>query len=75
MDLSAQVTYIYCGSNIYLKFFFAQLPCASGIYMKLLLNEILICQCIYYVNLNNFFSFDFLIIMQLSGTRSKVVTL
>ena len=70
MDLSAQVTYIYCGSNL-----FAQLPCASGIYMKLLLNEILICQCIYYVNLNNFFSFDFLIIMQLSGTRSKVVTL
>ena len=47
MNYIAQVTYIYCASDIYLKIFCAQLPCECGIYMKLLLYsniDLLICQ-------------------------------
>ena len=54
-----------------------QLPCASGIFMKWLLWSVinlLLYHCIYYTNLNNFVSI-FLFIMQLPGTRSKLVTL
>ena len=38
LDLNTQVTYIYCASNIHLKFFLcATTSRASGIYKKLLL--------------------------------------
>ena len=44
--------------------------------------NLIICQCIYYINLNKFvclfiylfLTFEFLFIMQLRGTRSKLVT-
>ena len=67
---------LYCPS-IYLKFFCARLPCASGIYMKLLQENykfIIISMHILY-KLKQVYLFNSLYIMQLPGTRSKLMTL